>query len=288
MVSPAQRREGVASAAEAYRVPQRRACRALGVARSSVRYASVKPPREPLRRRLRELAAIRVSYGYRRLYILLRREGWRINRKLVERLYREEGLTLRRKGPKRRRSAVRREAPSMPERANERWAMDFVHDSLAGGSLIRVLTVLDVYTRECVALEAGVGFRGEDVTRILHRVGQERGAVPELISVDNGTEFTSRALDHWAYWDQVKLDFSRPGKPTDNAHIEAFNASLRRECLSQHWFLTVGDAQDTLTHWRDDYNNTRPHSGLGHRPPPQARGGGYYVPSPERLPNSQP
>ena len=119
--------------------------------------------------------------------------------------------------------------------------MDFVHDSLAGGGSIRVLTVLDVFTRECVALEAGVGFRGEDVARILMRAREGRGALPELISVDNGTEFTSRALDHWAYWNQVKLDFSRPGKPTDNAHIEAFNASLMRECLSQHWFLTLAD-----------------------------------------------
>jgi putative transposase len=287
MVSPAQRRAGVVWATEAYRLPQRRACRAMGVARSTVRYKSVRPPREPLRKRLRELASVRVSYGYRRLHVLLRREGWPINRKLVERLYREEGLTLRRKRPKRRKSAVRREAPGMPSVPDERWAMDFVHDSLAGGGSIRVLTVLDVLTRECVALEAGVGFRGEDVARILTRAGEERKALPALISVDNGTEFTSRALDHWAYWNHVKLDFSRPGKPTDNAHIEAFNASLRRECLSQHWFLTLEDAQGTLNLWKDDYNNARPHSSLGHRPPTQARGGGYYVPSPERLPHSQ-
>jgi len=165
--------------------------------------------------------------------------------------------------------------------------MDFVHDSLAGGSSIRVLTVLDVFARECVGLEAGVGFRGEDVARILMRAREGRGALPELISVDNGTEFTSRALDHGANGNQVKLDFSRPGKPTDNAHIGAFNASLRRECFSQHWFLTLEDAQDTLNRWKDDYNNTRPHSSLGHRPPVQARGGGYRVPGPERLPNSQ-
>lgn len=242
-MSPAQRRAGVRWAEHAYQVSERRACRALGAARSSVRYRSVAPPREALRARIRELAAARVSYGYRRIHVLLRREGWPVNHKLVERLYREEGLTLRRKRPKRRRAAVRRKAPHVPESVNEHWAMDFAHDTLAGGGTIRVLSVLDVYSRECVALRAGKGFRGVDVAAVLTAAGQAREALPERISVDNGTEFTSRALDHWAYWNQVKLDFSRPGKPTDNPYIEAFHASLRRECLSQHWFIDFEDAQ---------------------------------------------
>ena len=134
----------------------------MGFSRSTVRYESVRPSREPLRARLKELAAVRVSYGYRRLHIMLRREGWPVNRKLIERLYREEGLTLKRKKPKRRRSAVRRERSTPAASVNERWAMDFVHDTLSTSRTVRVLTVLDVYSRECVALEAGVGFRGEE------------------------------------------------------------------------------------------------------------------------------
>jgi putative transposase len=175
---------------------------------------------------------------YQRLHVLLRREGWSVNRKRVLRLYREEGLALKRTRPKRRRSAVARIAPALAQRVNERWAMDFVHDTLADGRTIRVLTVLDVYTRERVALVAQPVFRGEDVARILSLAGDAR-ELPQTISVDNGTEFTSRSLDHWAYWNKVQLDFSRPGKPIDNAFIESFNSSLRRECLSQHYFAAL-------------------------------------------------
>ena len=150
MVSPTQRRAGVQWAREAYQLPERRACRVMGFSRSTVRYQSVRPSREPLRARLKELAAVRVSYGYRRLHIMLRREGWPVNRKLIERLYREEGLTLKRKKPKCRRSAVRRERSTPAASINERWAMDFVHDTLSNGRTVRVLTVLDVYSRECV------------------------------------------------------------------------------------------------------------------------------------------
>ena len=220
-----------------------------------------------MRARLKELAAVRVSYGYRRLHIMLRREGWPANRKLIERLYSEEGLTLKRKKPKRRRSAVRRERSTPAASVNERWAMDFVHDTLSNSRTVRVLTVLDVYSWECVALEVGVGFRGEDVGRVLSAAAEERGSLPKMNSVDNGTEFTSRALDHWAYWNRVKLDFSRPGKPTDNPFIEAFNGSLRRECLSQHWFVDLDDAQRTLHRWKDEYNNVRPHSSLDDQAP---------------------
>ena len=243
----------MAWAREAYRIPERRACRIIGISRSTVRYRSVRRPYTPLRNRLKELAAVRVSAGYRPLHTLLQREGWRVNHKLVERLYREEGLTLRRKRkPRRRKSAVKRQVPEMPGRRNERWAMDFMHDTLAEGRTLRVLTVLDVYSRECVALVAGRGFKGEDVGRILSEAGKERGGLPEMISVDNGTEFTSRALDHWAYWNKVQLNFSRPGKPGDNPHIEAFNSVVRRECLSQHWFIDLEDAQNELDRWRLD------------------------------------
>lgn len=271
---------------EAYQLSERRASRATGASLSSFRYKSVRSPDTALRQRLKELARVRVSYGYQRLHVLLRREGWSVNRKRVLRLYREEGLALRRTRPKRRRSAVARVAPTLARSANERWAMDFVHDTLAGGHSIRVLAVLDVYTRECVALVAQPVFRGEDVARILSLAGDAR-KLPEMISVDNGTEFTSRSLDHWAYWNKVQLDFSRPGKPTDNAFIESFNSSLRRECLSQHYFIDLHDAQRTLDVWKDDYNNTRPHSSLDNQPPAHFRDGGHFTPALNRLRNLQ-
>ncbi len=287
MVSPAQRRDGVAWAQRAYRLSERRAIRALGVSRSSVRYRSIKAPREALRARIREIAAARVSYGYRQVHTLLRREGWPVNHKLIYRLYREEGLTLRRKRPRRRRSAVRREHRRVTSRPNERWAMDFVHDTLSGGQTVRVLAVIDVHTRECIVLQSGRGFRGEQVAGILADAGAEREALPDLISVDNGTEFTSKALDHWAYWNRVKLDFSRPGKPTDNAHVEAFNSVLRRECLSQHWFIDLEDAQRVLDRWRADYNNFRPHGSLARSTPADFAAGALLTPGPEELENSR-
>lgn len=270
----------------AYQLSERRASLATGVSLSSFRYRSVRSPDTPLRERLKELAAVRVSYGYQRLHVLLRREGWSVNRKRVLRLYREEGLALKRTRPKRRRSAVARVTPALAQKPNERWAMDFVHDTLADGRSVRVLTVLDTFTRECVALVAQPVFRGEDVARILSTVGDER-ELPQVISVDNGTEFTSRSLDHWAYWNKVQLDFSRPGKPTDNAFIESFNSSLRRECLSQHYFIDLQDAQRTLDLWKDDYNNTRPHSSLDNQTPAHFRAGGYFTPALNRLENLQ-
>jgi putative transposase len=235
-----------------------------------------------LRVRLHDLASVRVRYGYRRLHILLRREGWEINHKRTYRLYREEGLALKRKRPKRHRSATERVARPAASEPNERWCMDFVSDTLADGRRIRVLTVLDTCTRECVALEVAGSFRGQDVAAVLTRVGLERG-LPAAITCDHGPEFTARALDHWAYQSRVRLDFTRPGKPTDNAHIESFNGRLRQECLSQHGFLGLADARRTIEVWREDYNNHRPHSALENRTPLQYRRGGYYVPDRDRL-----
>jgi putative transposase len=232
-----------------------------------VTYRSHKAAQAPLRQRLKELATTRVSYGYRRLHTLLRREGWGVNAKRVYRLYRLEELQLRRKRPRRRRSAVVRGPRAQPAGPHEVWAMDFMHDTLADGRLLRVLTLIDSYTRECVALVAGARFRGEEVARVLGDLGKHR-PLPRRITVDNGTEFTSRALDAWAYWNQVQLDVSRPGKPVDNCFIEAFNGSLRRECLSQHWFASIAEAQQILDHWRLDYNTERPHKSLGHRSQP--------------------
>jgi len=267
---------------EAFRVSTRRACRATGVWRSLLTYQSTRPPQEALRRRLRELAAVRVSYGYRRLHTVLRREGWPVNPKRIYRLYCAEELQLRRKRPRRRRSAVPRGPRRIATQANEVWAMDFMHDTLADGRLVRVLTLIDSYTRESLALVAQPRFRGADVALVLRAVGAQRG-LPRWITVDNGTEFTSRALDAWAYWNHVQLDFSRPGKPGDNCLIEAFNGSLRRECLSQHWFASIPEAQQTLDDWRADYNTERPHRSLANHPPAEHHRGGSFIPGPNRL-----
>jgi putative transposase len=231
------------------------------------------------------LAAVRLAAGYRQLHVFLRREGWQVNHKRVYRLYREEGLSLKRHRRRRHRSATLRAERPVVTAPDQQWAMDFMHDTLAGGASIRVLTVIDLYTRECVALQAARTFGGAEVAGTLEAARRDRG-LPGRVRVDNGTEFTSKALDHWAYWNGVQLDFSRPGKPVDNAFIEAFNASLRRECLSQHWFFTLEEAQNTLGCWKEDYNNNRPHSSLRQLPPAHFRRGGFFVPSLERLQNS--
>ena len=249
-----------------YEVSERRACRALDVSRGSHRYRSTADRRLELRGRLRELASARLSYGYRRLGLLLRREGWVVNHKLVYRLYREEGLGLRRRRPRRRVMAARRVHRPRPQRTNENWSMDFMSDQLYSGRSIRILTLVDTYSRECLTLRVGVSLKGDDVVKALKEVIQERGA-PRNIRVDNGTEFTSVVMDQWAYWNAVTLDFSRPGKPQDNAIIEAFNSRFRQECLNEHWFLSVADAQEKIEAWRNHYNVERPHSSLGNLAP---------------------
>lgn len=282
MVTPAQRRAWVAWVCEAFRLSTRRACRATGVARSLITYRSCRAPQTALRQQLKELAAARVSYGYRRLHTLLRREGWGVNLKRIYRLYCEEDLQLRRKRPRRRRSAVPRGPRVAATAPNQIWAMDFMHDRLANGRLLRVLTLIDSHTRECLALAAQERFGGADVVRVLEQVGARR-ALPGRITVDNGTEFTSRAVDAWAYWHHVQLDFSRPGKPVDNCLIEAFNGSVRRECLSQHWFASIPEAQHVLERWRVEYNTERPHRSLAGRSPADYTHGGYFIPGPNRL-----
>ena len=267
---------------DAYQVSQRRACRITGAALSSVRYCSRRPTQEPLRLRLKELAAVRISYGYRRLHVLLRREGWEINHKRVYRLYVEEGLALKRKKLKRRRSATPRQGTPIAYRPHERWAMDFMHDRLADGRSMRVLTVIDVFTRECLALIANRNFQGEDVAGVLTGLKELHGP-PDMIQCDQGTEFTSMAMDHWAYWNSIQLDFSRPGKPGDNARNEAFNGTVRRECLSQHYFMNLEEAQQILEHWRLDYNNTRPHGSLKQIPPAEFKADWLTTMDPKKL-----
>ncbi len=215
--------------------------------------------------RLRELAMARPRYGYRRLTILLRREGWQVNSKRVYRIYREEGLKVRIKRRKKLASYARVRPPAAG-RVNERWSMDFVADSLSDGRRIRVLTVIDSFTRECLALKVAKSLPSPSVTETLNRVIRHRGA-PRTIQVDNGTEFTSNHFDAWAYLRGIDVDFIRPGKPVDNAHIESFNGRLRDECLNSKWFESLDDARKALQDWRRDYNEVRPHSSLGDMPP---------------------
>ena len=212
--------------------------------------------------RIRDLARTRVRYGYFRIYILLRREGWQINHKRVYRLYRDEGLSLRLKRPRRHVTAAHRARQPTAVAPNERWSMDFVSDALFDGRRLRALTVVDAFTREALAIEVDQGIKGEQVVAVVAQLALARGA-PNAIRVDNGPEFVSKALDRWAYENGVTLDFSRPGKPTDNALVESFNGRLRDECLNANWFLSLADAKSKIEAWRRQYNESRPHTALG-------------------------
>ena len=198
-----------------------------------------------------------------------------VNAKRVYRLYDQEGLALRTKKPRRRKSAVARVALPEPVRRNQVWSMDFVSDELGWGRRFRVLTLVDHFTRESPALEAGVGISGRRVAEILTRLGLTHG-LPDVIQVDNGPEFTSKALDQWAYENSVRLDFIRPGRPVENAFIESFNASLRKECLNVHWFQTLEEARLRIEQWRDVSVGVRSAVIVGLRSPPSA---GHFVPS---------
>ena len=241
---------------------ERRACRVLPFDRSTHRYRSRRPDQAALRKRITEIATTRVRYGYKRIQVLLRREGWHVNHKRVYRLYQEEGLNLRRKRPRRHVTAVRRERRPAAAGRNEVWSMDFVSDSLFNGRRFRILRLVDDFSRECLLAHVDQAIQGGAMAEFLDQVAEERGA-PGTIRMDNGPEFVSRALDLWAYQRGVELDFSRPGKPTDNAMIESFNGSLRDECLNTNWFLSLDDARGKIEAWRSEYNDFRPHSSLG-------------------------
>lgn len=236
-----------------------------GLRRSTCRYKHRRQEPDELIARLRELAAERPRYGYRFLHELLRREGRAINRKRVYRLYRAEGLAVRRR--KRRRLRVSRPAPPAAlNRPNERWSMDFVHDYLADGRRLRALNVIDAFTRECLAIEVDTSLPGARVVRVLDKLTWEYG-LPETLRVDNGPEFISTALDRWAFHHGVKIDFIQPGKPTQNGHVESFNGRFRDECLAQAHFPTLARARVEIELWREQYNCERPHSALRYESP---------------------
>jgi putative transposase len=259
-------KEVVAYVVASHGYSERRACRLTRQHRSTQRKPSIRDPRTELRRRMHEIVATRIRYGYRRVHIMLKREGWMVGRNVVYRLYREEGLVLRSKRPRRRKMVVHREARCQPRRLNDAWSLDFVHDQLSNAQKFRALTIVDVFSREALAIEVGPRLRGEHVVAALNRLVKQRGA-PKYLFVDNGSEFSGHLVDLWAYHHGTRIDFSRPGKPTDNAHIETFNGSFRDECLNLHWFETIDEARRLIEAWRVDYNESRPHMALGNIPP---------------------
>lgn len=249
-----------------YEVSERRVCQVLSLSRASCRYRSRMDEQAALRIKLKDLAYARASYGYRRLHVLLRREGWQVNHKRVYRLYKLEGLMMRPKRHRRHVTARRRMERVEAIFPNEGWSMDFMTDELFNGQRIRLLTLVDNFTRESLAIEVDIHLGGHRVVEVLQRLGGTR-IMPKTIRVDNGPEFISKILDQWAYLNSVELDFSRPGKPTDNAFIEAFNGRFRAECLNENWFLSLEDAREKVEAWREEYNRWRPHGALGNLSP---------------------
>jgi putative transposase len=269
MVTPSARRTVVAHVVShtylGHGVSERRACRVLNVDRTSHRYRSWRPDDAGLRERLRALAHARRRFGYRRLFILLRREGWMSGRNRIYRLYREEGLSVRRR--KSRRRAVGMRAPILVEgRANARWSLDFVHDQFANGRRFRVLNIVDDVTRECLAAVPDTSISGRRVARELSTLIGQRGK-PRMIVSDNGTEFTSNAILAWASERRIDWHYIAPGKPMQNAYIESFNGRMRDELLNESLFFGLDHAREELAIWVTDYNTERPHSALGYTTP---------------------
>jgi len=249
-----------------FTVSRRRACELAQFSRAAWYRRSTRDEQAALRSRIRALAHARPRFGFTRIWVLLRREGWPVNKKRVRRLYRLDGLQLRMRVRRRKHIALHRGPAPMPSGPTERWSMDFVHDALADGRPFRVLTVVDQWSRQSPILEAASSMSGSTVSVALDRAIAE-GAPPRSITVDHGTEFMSRALEDWAFARGVQLDFIRPGKPVENAFIESFNGRLRDECLNVHQFMSIADAQAKINAWRIDYNQRRPHGSLGHLTP---------------------
>jgi putative transposase len=250
----------------AYQRSERHACRLMGLARSTHRYRSRKPGKDAaLRAHLKDLAGKRMRFGYRRLTAMLLREGAEVNHKRVYRLYREEGLAMRIRQRRRIRWNGTAANPAAA-RPNQRWSIDFVSDCVSTGKVIRMLTMVDDYTRECPAIEVDTTLGGLRVRRVLDRVAAERG-LPEAIVLDNGPEFRGRVMAAWSEERGVRLEFIQPGKPVQNAYVESFNGRLRDECLNANWFTSLSDARRKIETWRQDYNQQRPHSSLDYLSP---------------------
>lgn len=259
MVKPQARKAAVNYTQSSYPVSERRACRLLRLSRTVKRYQTSRKDDPEVILKIKDLSEKRRRFGYRRLFTLLKREGIKMNQKKFRRIYSEQKLSLKiRKGSKIR--SMPRSPIEIPKTSNQRWSMDFVSDQLGNsGRRFRILTVVDDFTRECVLMYVNFSIPGMAVTRALDSISR----MPKIFNIDNGSEFTGKAMDAWAFEKGIKLDFIRPGKPNENAFIESFNGKLRDECLNENWFLSLEDARRTIEAWRIDYNENRPHSSLG-------------------------
>jgi len=265
MVGPAAKRDAVAHLRKLLGMSERRACTLIAADRKMVRYRSRRPPDVELRSRLRDLANQRRRFGYRRLFILLREQGEPSGINRIYRLYREEGLTVRKR--KARRRAIGTRTPILIEaRVNARWSLDFVHDQFARGRRFRILNIVDDVTRECLAAIPDTSISGKRVARELTMLVEARGK-PGLIVSDNGTEFTSNAILSWAKGHAVDWHYIAPGRPMQNGYIESFNGRMRDELLNESLFVDLGQARQLIDDWLADYNTARPHSSLGYKTP---------------------
>jgi putative transposase len=265
VVTPQGKREAVAYIEQAHEVSERRACRALGIERSLVRYRFTRPPDTEMRARLRELAAQRRKFGYRRLAIFLRREGFACNIKKVRRIYREENLMVKRRKGRKKAIGTRQPLPK-PDSVNQVWSLDFMSDALVDGRRIRVLAIMDQCSRECLTAAADTSMPGLRVVRELDMLVAVRGK-PKVIVSDNGPELTSRAVLIWAVEQGIDWHYIQPGKPQQNGYTESLNGKIRTEFLDEHWFGSIHEARALLEEWRQDYNAVRPHSSLGYLTP---------------------
>lgn len=267
MVSPQAKRQAVEALRQVHGLTVRRACGLARISCSLYRYRSKRQDCAALKQRIVELAAEKRRYGYRRIHVLLRHEGWTMNWKKTYRLYREAGLTVRRRKRKRI-GAFERKPLARPSAVNQSWSMDFIADGLADGRRLRCLAIIDNYSRECLGIEVDTSITGTRVAAVLDRLADYRG-LPASITVDHGPEFEGRVLDTWAYLHSVRLSFIRPGKPIENAYVESFNGRFRDECLNEHWFFDIAHARRVIEGWRIEYNTERPHSSLGDLTPEQ-------------------
>jgi putative transposase len=266
VVGPSAKRVAVGWLVDAQTTSVRRACRVVGLSTATWRYRRRgRVDNQALLARLQAHAAVRARFGYRRLHTLIAREGLVANHKRVHRVYREAGLQVRRRRRTRITHGERMPLPR-PSGRGERWSMDFMRDTLADGRAFRTLNIVDDFSRECLAIEVDRSLPGARVVRVLERLQTTTG-LPRTIVVDNGPEFVGRTLEAWAYTHRVQLRFIRPGKPIENAYIESFNGKFRDECLNEHWFVSVSDAQRLIEGWRIDYNTVRPHCALGQQTP---------------------
>ncbi len=265
MVSPAARKKAAGWLMERFGVSERRACRAAQSHRSTQRYTKQPVAAPELVERVRAVAYERPRFGYRRVHIMLLRQGVHIGQRRLRRIYKAEGLAVRRR-KRRRVSGFERRPIVLPDRVNERWSMDFVSDQVADGRRFRVFNVVDDFTRECLATEVARSIPGERVTRVLDRIAAQRG-YPKAVVTDNGPEFRGLSMDHWAHRHGVQLMFIEPGRPVQIAYCESFNGRFRDECLNSEWFDGLQDAVEKIEAWRIDYNEVRPHGSLGKVPP---------------------